>query len=129
MDVMIEPRPDTAVVIREPSKYVSEPGKSNLVPALRVFRYLQFSTDHHLEVSIFHSRFCLVSSALESFSDEDTERYQRIMECLMDCMIRTRPDTAVVIREPSKYVSKPDKSIVVAVKGFEDTINLPNCIM
>ena len=47
----------------------------------------------------------------------------------MDSMIRTRPDTAVVIREPSKYVSKPDKSIVVAVKGFEDTINLPKIII
>ena len=37
--------------------------------------------------------------------------------------------TAVVIREPSKYVSKPEKSIVVAVKEFEDTINLPKIIM
>ena len=47
----------------------------------------------------------------------------------MDSMIGTRPDTAVVIREPSKYVSEPGKSIVVAVKEFEDTINLPKCIM
>jgi len=31
MDVMIEPRPDTAVVIREPSKGVCKPGKSYLI--------------------------------------------------------------------------------------------------
>ena len=47
----------------------------------------------------------------------------------MDSMIGTRPNTAVVIREPSNYVSKPDKSIAVAVKGFEDTINLPKIII
>ena len=31
MDILIERRPDTDVVIREPSKYVSKHGKSNLV--------------------------------------------------------------------------------------------------
>ena len=56
-------------------------------------------------------------SARESLSEEDNQRYQRIIGFLMYAMIGTRPDIAFVLSELSKCVSKPGKNHLVAVKG------------
>jgi len=60
MYAMIGTRPDIAFVLSELSKYVSKPGKDNLISAKRVLRYLQFLTDYHLEFSRenLSYRFC-----------------------------------------------------------------------
>jgi len=51
MYAMIGTRPDIAFVLSEVSKWVSKPGKNDLVPAERILIYLQFSRDYHLQFS------------------------------------------------------------------------------
>jgi len=64
--------------------------------------------------AVHFNKYCL--SAGESLSEEDTQRYQRIIGSLMYVMIGTRPDIAFVLSGLSKYVSKPGKNHLVAAK-------------
>jgi hypothetical protein len=49
-----------------------------------------------------------------SLSEESTQRYHSIIGFPMHLMIATRPDIAFVLRELSKYVSKPGKNHLFA---------------